>query len=35
VKLPGALRVPPGEVERHLAELGATPKDETVVTYCT
>jgi len=34
-KLPGALRVPPGELERHLAELGTTPKDETVVTYCT
>lgn len=35
VKIPGAVRVPPGEVEGHLAELGATPKDETVVTYCT
>jgi rhodanese-related sulfurtransferase len=35
VKLPGALRVPPGEVEQHLAGFGTTPKGATVVTYCT
>ena len=35
VKLPGAVRVPPTEVERHLAELDAVPRDQTVVTYCT
>ena len=35
VKIPGALRVPPAEVERHLAELGAASRDATTVTYCT
>jgi hypothetical protein len=35
VKIPVALRVPPGEVEWHLTELGATPKGATVVTDCT
>jgi len=34
-KLPGAIRVPPDEVERHLAEIGTIPKDATVVTSCT
>jgi rhodanese-related sulfurtransferase len=34
-KLPGALRVPPDEVERHLAELGSVRKHAAVVTYCT
>jgi rhodanese-related sulfurtransferase len=34
VKIPGALRVPPAEVGRHLAQLGATPRDATIVTYC-
>jgi rhodanese-related sulfurtransferase len=32
VKLPGAIRVPPAEVEHHL---GAIPREGTVVTYCT
>ena len=32
VKLPGAIRVPADEVERHLSEI---PKDRVVVTYCT
>jgi hydroxyacylglutathione hydrolase len=32
VKLPGAIRVPPDDVERHLAEI---PRDHMVVTYCT
>jgi rhodanese-related sulfurtransferase len=31
-KLPGAVRVPAGEVEQHLAEI---PHDRTVITYCT
>ena len=31
-KLPGALRIPTDEVNRHLREL---PPDGTVVTYCT
>jgi rhodanese-related sulfurtransferase len=31
-KLPGALRVPADEVERHLDEI---PRDRTVITYCT
>ena len=35
VKLPGALRVPPDEAERHLAEIGTIPKSATVITYCT
>jgi rhodanese-related sulfurtransferase len=32
VKLPGAIRVPADEVERHLSEI---PNDRAVVTYCT
>jgi rhodanese-related sulfurtransferase len=32
VKLPGALRVPIDEVERHLA---AIPRDRRLVVYCT
>jgi hypothetical protein len=35
VKIPGALRVPPGDVEQHLAEIGTIPKHATIVTYCT
>lgn len=31
-KLPGAIRVPADEVEKHLDEV---PKDRTVITYCT
>ena len=31
-KLPGAIRIPADEVNRHLHEL---PSDGTVVTYCT
>jgi rhodanese-related sulfurtransferase len=31
-KLPGAIRVPAGEVDEHLAEI---PRDRTVITYCT
>ena len=31
-KLPGAIRVPAGEVEQHLAEI---PRDRAVITYCT
>ena len=31
-KLPGAIRVPAGEVEAHLAEI---PRDRAVVAYCT
>jgi rhodanese-related sulfurtransferase len=31
-KLPGAIRVPPGEVEKHIASV---PRDPLVVTYCT
>jgi rhodanese-related sulfurtransferase len=31
-KLPGALRVPADEAERHLDEV---PRDRAVVTYCT
>jgi rhodanese-related sulfurtransferase len=31
-KLPGALRVPVGEVEQHLKEI---PLDATVIAYCT
>src|SRR3954465_10696247 len=34
VKLPGALRVPPGEVEQHLAEIEATPQGAPVVPSC-
>jgi rhodanese-related sulfurtransferase len=32
VKLPGALRVPAGELEQHLDEI---PRDRAVITYCT
>jgi adenylyltransferase/sulfurtransferase len=32
VKIPGARRVPPAEVEQHL---GGIPQEGTVVTYCT
>ena len=31
-KLPGAIRVPADEVEKHLDEI---PTDRTVITYCT
>jgi rhodanese-related sulfurtransferase len=31
-KLPGAIRVPAGEVEQHLTEV---PRDRTAITYCT
>ena len=31
-KLPGAIRVPADEVEKHFADI---PRDRTVVTYCT
>jgi rhodanese-related sulfurtransferase len=31
-KLPGALRVPADEVERHLGEI---PRDRAIITYCT
>jgi rhodanese-related sulfurtransferase len=31
-RLPGAIRVPPDEVEKHLADI---PRDRTIVTYCT
>ena len=32
VKLPGAVRVPSGELEQHLGEI---PRDRAVITYCT
>lgn len=32
VKLPGAIRIPADEVERHAGEL---PRDRTIITYCT
>jgi rhodanese-related sulfurtransferase len=32
VKLPGAIRVPAGELEQHLPEI---PRDRAVITYCT
>jgi rhodanese-related sulfurtransferase len=32
VKLPGAIRVPAGEVEQHISSI---PRDRVVVTYCT
>jgi rhodanese-related sulfurtransferase len=32
VKLPGAIRVPAGELEKHLGEI---PHDRAVITYCT
>ncbi|HXG64043.1 MAG TPA: rhodanese-like domain-containing protein [Blastocatellia bacterium] len=31
-KLPGAIRVPADEVDKHLAEI---PHDRAIVTYCT
>jgi rhodanese-related sulfurtransferase len=31
-KLPGAIRVPADEVEKHLEEI---PRDRSVITYCT
>lgn len=31
-KLPGAVRVPADEVEKHLSEI---PRDRAVITYCT
>jgi rhodanese-related sulfurtransferase len=31
-KLPGAARVPAGELEQHLDEI---PRDRAVITYCT
>jgi rhodanese-related sulfurtransferase len=30
-KLPGAIRVPADEVEKHVSEI---PRDRTVITYC-
>ncbi len=32
VKLPGALRIPADEVEKHVGDL---PNDRTIITYCT
>jgi rhodanese-related sulfurtransferase len=32
VKIPGAVRVPPGEVEQYLS---AIPRNRSVITYCT
>jgi rhodanese-related sulfurtransferase len=32
VKLPGAIRVPAGELEQHLDEI---PRGRAVITYCT
>jgi rhodanese-related sulfurtransferase len=32
IKLPGAIRVPADEVEKHLSEI---PKDRAAITYCT
>ena len=32
VKLPGAVRVPAGELGQHLSEI---PRDRAVITYCT
>ena len=31
-KLPGAVRVPADEVDKHLSEI---PRDRAVITYCT
>jgi hypothetical protein len=31
-KLPGAIRVPPGDADRHLEEI---PRGRAVITYCT
>jgi len=32
LKIPGAIRVPPDEIEKHFRDL---PKDKTIYTYCT
>jgi hydroxyacylglutathione hydrolase len=32
VKMPGAIRVPADEVDRHLHEI---PRDRPIITYCT
>jgi rhodanese-related sulfurtransferase len=32
VKLPGALRIPLADAQKHLAEI---PRDKPIVTYCT
>jgi rhodanese-related sulfurtransferase len=32
VKLPGAIRVPADDVEKHLQEI---PRDREIITYCT
>jgi rhodanese-related sulfurtransferase len=32
VQIPGSIRVPPDEVDRHLSEI---PRDRLVVSYCT
>jgi rhodanese-related sulfurtransferase len=32
VEMPGAIRVPPENVEKHLSDI---PRDRMVVTYCT
>jgi rhodanese-related sulfurtransferase len=32
IQIPGSLRVPPDEVEKHLQEI---PREAAVVTYCT
>ena len=35
-KLPGAIRIPVGEVERHLSEIPkSVPGERWIVTYCT
>ncbi len=31
-KLPGAIRIPAGEVAKHVGDL---PRDRTIITYCT
>jgi rhodanese-related sulfurtransferase len=32
VQLPGAIRIPADEIDKHLNEI---PRDRTIVTYCT
>jgi len=32
VKLPGAIRVPIGDLQQHISEI---PRDKPIVTYCT
>jgi rhodanese-related sulfurtransferase len=32
IKIPGAIRVPPDEVDKHLSQI---PRDRMVVAYCT